>query len=548
MRLGLRCAVAVSSIVFTSHCVQAQNVSSTPLPVGSGPGQIGLVVAPNEECRGPATVTAASGGRLAILDRVNRKIVVIGSSAAEDVPLPIDLVEPADFLAVARGYVVAGALGDVVLVNDHGAVLARTTASHNPEFGAVRLVPLVSGALALEDIKGERTSIDLSRAQTGELVVPGLAAAAAYLRTNTSPNQVVLENNSVRGPLGSITVTSGIRIVSARVVWVNEGSGALIVAQEAHRLPEEAAFVRLVTFDDSGRPTSEAYLGPDVFACDTKRPFVRLTDGRVVSLAFRGRTLAVEAISFEPIGHAVPKTLGQRSDATLISQEEDDTLSALERLNGTSNVSAIALSPINRATILERARAPLEIKWHLAPANFSHAGVPSVCQPPENIWMRPPRLDAELGREVKAIPYRWGGYVSTLETFKTHLNDGRLAGDVCTCRNANCVYPEATGQDCSGFVSFAWNTGSYFTTGSLPSPNVSAPVLWDDLAPGDIVNRARSHVRLIESIAISPNGRVMTVIESAMRADCGGVCRRPYLESELQEQGYRPLRRLNLTE
>ena len=336
------------------------------------------------------------------------------------------------------------------------------------------------------------------------------------------------------------------RIENARALWVDEVAGAVIAVQESLRLPEEAAFVRLIAVDASGQATAEAYLGPEAFACDTRRPFARLTDGSVVSLAFRdGGELGLDVLPFVPFGTATPKVVGQRPGSSLIS-EEDDTSAALERLNGTPSVSEIALTLIGRGHILERARAALEIRWSLSPKNYSDPAVPNLCNPVENVWRRPPRLNGLVGKEVVGVPDRWGGYVSTLDVFRVHLNEGRLAGSDCTCRNANCVHPRATGQDCSGFVSYAWQLGNYFTTARLPSQTISTPVLWAELNPGDIVNKVRSHVRLVEGISNGPSGRYVTVIESASNISCGGVCRRSYLESELRQSGYKPLRRLAL--
>ncbi|MCK9621344.1 MAG: hypothetical protein M0R47_12500 [Methylobacter sp.] len=547
MRVCSYCVIVWFSLVAASLSVQAQDVRSTALPVGSGSGQIGLIMSPNEECRGPATVTPASAGRLAVLDKVNRKIVVVGGLAPEDIPLPEDLVEPADLVATTRGYVVVGTLGDVVLIDEKGSVLARKKEAHNPEAGAVRLVALAAGGLALEDLSGNRIQVSLDPAQIGDLIEPGLATAGAYTRTELTPNQATITSNVISGPLASITLTSSMRIVNVRVMWAKEGEGALVSLQESRQLPKEATFVRLISLDASGRPMSETYLGWEVFACETRRPFARLIDGRVVSLAFRGKNeLALDVLSFEPMGKSTPKELDQHSDATLISNDED-VFKRLESLNGTPSVSPIALNPISRTSILLRGHAPLTIKWPLKVANFSHSNINNRCRPLTDIWHRPPRLNAMLDHEVTAIPYRWGGYFSKLEDFNTHLASGRLAGDDCTCRNANCVHPKATGMDCSGFISYAWQTGNYYTTVSLPRLEISTSVSWSDLAPGDIVNKAGSHVRLVESISPGANGRVVTVIESAANESCGGVCRRSYLESDLRQRGYKPLRRRNLT-
>lgn len=538
---------AFISIAILSGPLQAQDAGPWRLPVGSGPGQVGLIDNPNEACRGPKAISPAADGKLAILDTVNKKIVIAGGNTTSDIPLPSDLIEPTDFLATARGYVVADALGDVVLIDPEGAVRNRTKVAHNPEAGAIRLLPTPEGRLYVEELTGVRLRVDMSPDQLGGLVAPGLAMAATYEPRGAGPSIVILRSATTTGPLASMTFSSPIRITAAHILWAREGEGALVAIRERQLPPEEATFVRLETLNAEGIPTGETYIGPEAFGCDTRRPFTRLTDGRVISLSFQGdQAITVDHLTFVPAGTAARKALGQNSDS--IPTTEDNTVfSELERMNGTSAEHIAALPPISPSQILVRAEAAIELKWTLSPTNYSHSGVPNLCNPPTHIWRRPHRLEGKSGQEIVAMPYRWGGYVSKLDTFISHLKSGRLAGDICTCRNYNCVHPDATGQDCSGFVSYAWQTGQYFTTSSLPKSSVSFSIQWDDLAPGDIVNRSGRHVRLVESIISGPNGALIKVIESASNERCGGVCRDTYKQSELEDEKYKPLRRLALT-
>lgn len=525
----------------------AQDITSVVLQVGSDVDEIGVVSAPNEECRGPATVAGASDGRLAILDRINHKIVVVGGDSTESIPLPPDLIEASDLLVTEAGYVVVGSLGEVVVVDPQGNVIARSMTSHNPESGAVRLVPLENNMLALEELNGDRIPVEISGTQIGRPIASGTTSAAGFIVARMSTNSVSLENDAVAAPLSTIELSSDVRISDARAMWVEQGEGALVALHETQALPEEQAFVRLVSFSADGQPVEEAYIGEEAFLCDIRRPFSRLTDGVTVSLAFSdSNEIRIEAVAFSPYGSAEPKPLGVRSDAALISDEGQNVLKELERLNGTPDAGPISLSPVSPSRILDRARAALEIKWQMRPENYSQAGVASQCNPVAAIWRRPPRLNGLLNLTVVAVPYKWGGYQSTLERFASSLTGGRLAGDDCTCRNANCVEPRATGMDCSGFVSYAWQIGNYYTTASLPKPEVSATISWRDIAPGDIVNKAGSHVRLVESVRDSARGRILTVIESAANESCGGVCRRAYLEADLRSGGYKPLRRRDL--
>lgn len=528
---------------------QAPESSTASIRVesGTGAGQVGLEMHPNEDCQGPAAIISAGANALALLDQVNGKIVVFSGADKRDVVLPADLLEPVDFAATSRGFLVVGALGDVAIVDATGALLARTRTQYNPESGVPRLVMLADG-FALEDLNARRAVVHLSREQTGEPVVTTMAAAASYAvpLSRDNPGSIVMTSSRVAGPLAKITLSSPMRIVDARVLWVKQGEGALVALHESQRLPEEAAFVRLVNLDASGAPRTEAYVPAAAFTCNTRRPYARRADGSVLSLVFVDNTMRIEAIAFSPPGKAQPLALAPYlASATLIA-EYDDSLRELERFNGVSDATNIGLTPISAAQILKRARAPLEHVWHLTASAFQQQGVANLCAPSGNIWRRPRRLDKLLDQDVTGIPYRWGGYMSSLDTFTRHLAEGRLAGDDCTCRQANCVFPGSTGMDCSGFVSYAWKTGAYFTTGSLPRSTVSRPVPWQDVAPADIVNKPRSHVRLVESVQAGPAGPVLVVIESTANRSCGGVCRRSYTQTELQQAGYKPLRRVAL--
>ena len=101
-----------------------------------------------------------------------------------------------------------------------------------------------------------------------------------------------------------------------------------------------------------------------------------------------------------------------------------------------------------------------------------------------------------VGNQV-SVPYMWGGF-SSLSQFDQGLLDGVSAGDSYTVGNGtgpSC----AVGVDCSGFVSRAWGLPTKYGTSTLP--NIStAYASFDELLPGDIVNYAGHHVRLVHTI------------------------------------------------
>ena len=242
---------------------------------------------------------------------------------------------------------------------------------------------------------------------------------------------------------------------------------------------------------------------------------------------------------------AQPVPVEEGSSALLIASEKA-ALEKLEEANGSTDAMTVSLSEIDRSTILERARSALELQWLLSASAYSQPDVENRCSPPDSKWKRAKILEGQAGTTRTGLPYAWGSYIANLDSFAKRLESGALASNVCSCRNADCVNGRATGVDCSAFVSFAWRMGNYYTTASLTNKNVSARIPWGEVRPGDIVNKAGSHVRLVESVFEHPSGRYLTVIESTTLAVCGGVCRRSYSEAELRRAGYKPYRRSNV--
>lgn len=101
-----RCLLVVSTIGTAS----SQQVMLKDLSVGTRAGEIGLVNALNEECRGPATIMPSGQNTLAILDRVNSKIVLLEDAGNREVPLPTHFLEPVDFILTSVGFLVVGAM------------------------------------------------------------------------------------------------------------------------------------------------------------------------------------------------------------------------------------------------------------------------------------------------------------------------------------------------------------------------------------------------------------------------------------------------------
>jgi len=175
--------------------------------------------------------------------------------------------------------------------------------------------------------------------------------------------------------------------------------------------------------------------------------------------------------------------------------------------------------PITRPEIIANAEPYDTHEWYCSPENIKdydcggvHVTTPS--------WV-------EVGTNI-SVPYMWGGW-STLAQFEQGLIDEVSAGDNYTVgygSGPDC----AVGVDCSGFVSVAWELPYKHSTSSLP--NISTEYSdFDELLPGDIVNNAGSHVRLVHTCY--GNGSWL-IIEASASATNWSVGYSTYTTADLQ--------------
>jgi len=115
---------------------------------------------------------------------------------------------------------------------------------------------------------------------------------------------------------------------------------------------------------------------------------------------------------------------------------------------------------------------------------------------------------------LQAVPYMWGGW-SSLAQYDLGIANEVSAGD-CNCTGGSAGSSCAVGVDCSGFVTRAWGLTSKYGTSTLP--NIStAYSSFTELLPGDIVNYAGSHVRLVHTL--NANGTFLIIEASASATD-----------------------------
>ena len=176
-------------------------------------------------------------------------------------------------------------------------------------------------------------------------------------------------------------------------------------------------------------------------------------------------------------------------------------------------------APITRQQIIDNAEPYAVHSWYCNPENIKdydcggvHVTTPDWVQVGENI----------------AIPYMWGGF-SSIPQFDQGIDDGVSAGDSYTVGNGagpSC----AVGVDCSGFVSRAWDLPYKYGTSTLPDIS-TAYSSFSQLKPGDIVNYAGHHVRLVHSIN---NDGSFHIIESSASGTGWRVGYHDYTTADLQ--------------
>lgn len=211
-----------------------------------------------------------------------------------------------------------------------------------------------------------------------------------------------------------------------------------------------------------------------------------------------------------------------------------------------------APSRITRSECLALAERYQSHRWMPDKANVRHgvdtAGI-SVDTPDVSYqrlgavpgWWRP-------GGWNTGMPYQWGGF-ATPEDFDRGIAAGLAAGDVYTLEKRRmleaAVSQEATGIDCSGFISRCWNLPRSYSTRELGSLCDALPS-WDVLLPGDILNTYNSHVMLFAVWEDAARTRVVA-FETGV-PPYWLVVRRTSSRTELETKGFQPLRYRGIAE
>lgn len=525
-------AVMVTFLNYHSPA-HAQNSFEINIPVGNEKNQIGFEARANADCAAPAAVLFENSANILILDPVNGRIVRINPFAADDIDIVISddtLRYAKDMVKIDNGYLVLGSNYSTVfeLDKDFRIVDQKNISDDLKNTGSEKIeINLIKKYWMMSNIDRKLSDIIVTR---------------------VSSNQAIYTIQDVEYELNSFG-----NILNHQALFINSEIFIALVEESFFSGDQEVLISRFVRWSlMDPEKVDDAFRAHDSSGCTGSRYFATSDNGLTVYLRSFEDRIEIRSAHYEPVGR----------QPNIRDYEETDTVSSgegvfefLEKYNQFDETKTVSAVPtISRSQILERAWLPLNHKWIVNIHNIEPDHIRASCPKPRRqgeVWRLPEYLKAMGGRKVVSVPYKWGGYFSKFDTFKRGQDGGRPTGDTCTCRKESLGYcvvqssPRPVGLDCSGFVSYAWNAGNYYTTSRLPK--FATKIKWRDLKPGDIVNKRGSHVRLVEKIENSmADDPTYTVIESSV--SCGKVCRRSYRKSRLLAQGYLPFRRPNVVD
>ena len=468
---------------------------------------------------GPGGIVMADERNLAALDIVRQKLILIDTSngSYRSFQIPNDYGAASSIRIVGKNLQLLSDEGVYVLEADLVSLPKKEAFSwkHDNEQSTQRLAIerkfVAAGEISIR--RNENSGLTISGEFNGENRRIGLSPLEGGVVTSVNDLRILEDGSSLAW--WEETASTEDKIDASAWTGRFSPSGQLLALA---RVPIE-------TVDEI--PLQYVALSPN-----GKVYFQGLVDGRVLveDIQLLTPSEALKKKRAESRGLIIEKNLGNLYEKEVRRVAEEEL--------GNDGRAAIVFPRKSREEIINEARRYLNMKWLLPSGAYSKDGMQSFCEPASNkFWLRPNHLSGRIGQTLTSMPYRWGG-TSTPESFTKWLNKGRIAGDVCTCRDSKknyCIVPEAIGVDCSGLISNVWGVQRY-TTSSLKLASVQLKDI-RDLLPGDALNKEGSHVRLFVGFEVGDELKYVT-IESAV--SCGGVCERRYTSAQLR--GYKSIR------
>ena len=502
------------------------------LPVGGGPGEIGVEVGP-EETWGASAFAVGPDGVFYVVDGVNDKIVVLSADGAmlREIPLPEPLVGPEDIAVTADGvYVLDVAAQPGVVCRLDAAGCVQRTWEVPPEHSARHGVT----GIAVQDAEGEDIFLELDgswqvpfvedggavTARSLPLVrhgnradVPAADAARFGIRSyrpgrtystcldTEAPNSGTITCNERGGRRIRLVVRAKGEI--GRLVPIGEDRDSRHYAA-VDELAEDGKLSgsRISAFGADGVEQGAFRVPTERFATWPNKPVRVSQDGHVFCLVPSEGAVTIERLPEEKADSSVaamseepqseePRREDPKSRGSWLARFWDKLLDAVE--------PSEAHAAWTRLNASDRAWEFVDLAWYCSKANYDRS-----CGD-----YRPAYLTA-YGKTYYGVPYCWGGF-DTAATFKSLMSSGKDAGDVNTSGSKRSC---TGGVDCSGFVSRVWGLGTKYSTKTLP--NISYRIARTSMAVGDIYNIAGSHAIVFRYLTSTGASAVW---ESTMSSD-----------------------------
>jgi hypothetical protein len=530
------CVCVAAWLLAFSTGAGATDIIVKQFPAGSGENNAGIIEASADtEIDGPQALTTDESGSLYLLDQVNSRIIRFDPKrpAAEPTILQLpDELRPTDLIVRKSD----------ILVWD------GTVRSLQPATG-----PGNASTRGLEEVNARATDDETVLSAFAQMGSQETTSALDLLDANTraasirEPRSRPRQHVASRGA-GSITVDvlpeagdSGARIEVHRE---KDADGPPLPHLHL-KVRDRLGAVEFLEIDHSGRmyvfaeniPTSAGSAGAFVARFSSagtlegiyelplsnvplSRRFVTVSgDGDVYFLRTQSKTVEVLGVGFRPQPNG--KAIDVRAPVSPAAAK------------GPGKGLVTAVRPLTRQQVIETAFAFEGIQWKVGATAYGR-DPDTACTGFAGRIRRPGYLHGKLEQEVRGIPYCWGCHGS-LEQVRSKIEHGVLAGNICT---HNAPRTDATGVDCSAFVSAAWGLANHFTTAAIPA--IANPIANPaDLRPGDALNKPGSHVMLFLRFTADRKAEVM---ESSPGACDGRVCHNIYPLASLLARGYQPVR------
>ncbi|OQW90936.1 MAG: hypothetical protein BWK78_05840 [Thiotrichaceae bacterium IS1] len=495
----------------TLHTFAAQEMAV--LNWGTEPHQVGLDKVPGNNF-GPQSLTIDQTGTLYLLDSANQRVSVLNTTGQPVLSIPVASKGASDLCIVDENHL-------YLLFREDKVVISQNWAGEINNFYPIitEMFPVgiqCHGELGLIVEAADGNSYLVSKAGTigdqieadnrTSLMFKGwLRGNRAFFleRQNGSQGMILVHNYvdntdreiSVTGKVGSLETLNlaGTDQVGNIYLSVEElVSDSLLVKQKVFR------FLRKYTAD--GQLVGEVNLPYSLYALTTK-DLVVTSAGEVFQALPLKDNLEIVKWEVAETAFRMLSGTGRQLSQKLFSyvERQDDDFYPSEGIGDISermerSLTTLALDgPITRTQVIQNAKNYANASFSVGKTNVTTGTYD------KSIARNVISAVTSSGNYTGAF-YKWGGF-NTIAEISTGLTNGKFAGDINAVGNS--ASSLAVGVDCSGFVSRIWELSSKRGTGNLP--DLSTRITYNDLKPGDILNRSSDHVMVFSTRDSSGN-------------------------------------------